>query len=505
MESTGEPALEMIAMSKESHPPSFSPGRRWKIALNVAISVLALGAILVMVNYLAARHSHQLQWSSDNRFRLSPVTREVLGLVTKPLKVIVFFDRTKPLYDYVADLIAQYKLECPNLNVEWVDYERSLGRARAVQVDYGLAPASEGDRIVFDYGGKRRVVYAKALSEFDYSAVLRGKEVRRTGFKGEQLFTSAIYDLIDSRPTRVYFTQGHREHDPAGEDGQAGYLKFTRVLQENQVSVAKLEPTALLDSDVPADCQLLVIANPVTPFAQKELETLQKYMNSAGRLLVLFSVDSLKENLGLERLLASWGVEVGRNFVYEAPQGKASDVRQLIVTQFGNHPISNPLARSRLLMIVPRSINPRAQGPQSADASKVTELATTSAEGAASQPGGRLERQGAPIPVMVAVEKGAIQGIAADRGAARMVVVGDSYFLANAAIDIEANRDFARNAVNWLLNRDVLVQGIGTKSVKEYRITMTASELTKVRWLFMAGFPGSVLFLGFLVWFRGRA
>lgn len=492
-------------MPKDSSTPSFSPGRRWKIALSVAVSILALGAILGMANYLAARHSRQIHWSADGRFRLSPVTREVLGMVAKPLKVIVFFDRTKPLYDYVADLVAQYKLECPKLEVEWVDYERSLGRARAVQVEYGLAPASEGDRIIFDYAGKRRVVYAKALSEYDYNAVLKGKEVRRTGFKGEQLFTSAVYDLIDSRPTRVYFTQGHREHDPASEDGQTGYLKFTRVLQEGQISVAKLDPRALIDSEVPADCHLLVIANPATPFAPKELESIEKYMNSGGRLLVLFSVDSLKENLGLERMLASWGVEVGHNFVYEAPQGKASDVGQLIVTRFGSHPISNPLARSRLLMIYPRSIGARAQNPQSADAPKVTELATTSTEGAASQPGGRLEKQGAPIPIMVAVEKGAIQGIAADRGAARLVVVGDSLFLANTAIDMEANRDFGRNAVNWLLNRDVLVQGIGTKSVKEYRITMTASELAKVRWLFLAGFPGSVLFIGFLVWFRGRA
>ena len=106
---------------------------------------------------------------------------------------------------------------------------------------------------------------------------------------------------------------------------------------------------------------------------------------------------------------------------------------------------------------------------------------------------------------MVAVEKGAIQGIAADRGAARIVVAGDSYFLVNQIIDVEANRDLARNAVNWLLSRDALVQGIGTKSIKEYRIVMTASELATIRWLFLAGFPGGVLFVGFVVWFRRRA
>ena len=115
-----------------------------------------------------------------------------------------------------------------------------------------------------------------------------------------------------------------------------------------------------------------------------------------------------------------------------------------------------------------------------------------------------LERWGAVIPLSVAVEKGAIQGMTTDHGAARMVVVGDSYFLANKAMQIDANRDFARNAVNWLISRDLLVQGIGARTLKEYRITMTPGEMAKVRWVFLAGFPGGVLFLGFLVWMRRR-
>ena len=135
----------------------------------------------------------------------------------------------------------------------------------------------------------------------------------------------------------------------------------------------------------------------------------------------------------------------------------------------------------------------------------MVELATTSPGRAwPRQPSGRIEKKGAAIPLMVAVEKGAIQGINADRGAPRIVVVGDSYFLVNNNIQAEANRDFARNAVNWLVSRELLVQGIETRSVKEYRITMTGREMTVVRWLFIVGFPGSVLFAGFLVWLRRR-
>ena len=44
---------------------------------------------------------------------------------------------------------------------------------------------------------------------------------------------------------------------------------------------------------------------------------------------------------------------------------------------------------------------------------------------------------------MVAVEKGAIKDVITERGSTRMVVVGDSLFLANHQIDSAANRDFA--------------------------------------------------------------
>jgi hypothetical protein len=492
-------------MPQSPAPLSFSSSRKWRIGFNVLVSILALVAAVVMANYLAARHFRRFQWASDAPFRLSPATTDLLRSITNHVKVVVFFDRTRPLYDLVSDLLEQYRLQSPNLELEYVDYVRSLGRAKAVQTEYGLGPASEGDRIIFDGGSRRRVVYARDLSDYDYAALLQGKkEVKRTAFKGEQAFTSALYSLLDARPIKAYFLTGHGEHDPGATDDQLGYSKFAKILQESQIAVVPLSPTALLSSDVPADCQLLVAANPLHPLAREELAKIEKYLNQGGRLLALLGVTSVNETTGLEGLLDNWGVTVGRNFVYDLAQGKAGDESTLIVTHFGSHAIVNPLGGARLLLVQPRSIEAKKNGPQGADAPKVAELVATSQEGVASRGAGRTERQGVTIPLMVAVERGAIQGITADRGATRIVVVGESQFLANNAIDYEANRDFARNAVNWLLNRDVLVQGIGSRPIKEYQITMTTAELATVRWLMLAGFPGGVLFLGFLVWLRRR-
>jgi hypothetical protein len=487
-------------------PLSFSPNRRWKIGANVAASVAAVALILVLLNFISAKHFARIQWSSTGHSALSPVTKELLHSITNRVKVVVFFDRTKPLYDMVSDLLGQYSAESGRLEVEYVDYERSPRRAKVIEGEYGTASDQEMDRIIFDSGSKRQVVYARDLSEYDYQALLRGeKEVKRTGFKGEQLFTSAIYTLADNRSAKIYFLSGHREHDPTSSDGQSGYLKFAKVLSENQTPIERLGPTELLAHDVPGDCQLLIAANPLDALTPQEVQRIEKYLNLGGRMLILFSDKTVFQNTGLEQMLEDhWNVTVGRDFVYDS-QSSASAQEPVIVTHFAAHPIVASLGDSRLLLIAPRSVGAATKNSQGADVPKVAELATTGPDGVASLGSGRIARQGAKIPLMVAVEKGAIQGMTAARGTTRIVVVGDSYFLANSAIEFDGNREFARNAVNWLLSRDILVRGIGTQPIKEYRITMSSTELSTIRWVLEAGIPGSVLVLGFLVWVRRRA
>jgi ABC-type uncharacterized transport system involved in gliding motility auxiliary subunit len=109
------------------------------------------------------------------------------------------------------------------------------------------------------------------------------------------------------------------------------------------------------------------------------------------------------------------------------------------------------------------------------------------------------------FPVMVVVEKGAIKGVTTERGNTRMLVVGDSFFLANHQLDLLGNRDFANGAINWLLDRPQLLEGVGPRAVTDYRLVMTKAQLQSAQWLLLAGMPGAVLVVGVLVWFWRRS
>lgn len=493
-------------MPNSAHQDSFSRGRRWVILLHVLVSCAAMLAVAAMINYLASRHFKRFQWTADTRYLLSPITHSMLESLTNDVNVIVFFDPDPHDSHYlsVKGLINEYQLACPKLNVEYVDSVRSPARAALIKDQYKLASDGANDLIIFDCNGRSVIVYEKELSEYgDMSQGPDGFELKRTAFKGEQFFTSAIVRVTDPKPFKAYFLQGHDEHSPASEDNATGYLNFARLLEERNISV---EGLSLQTNEVPADCQLLIVAGVRDPLVPDELEKVEVYLGRGGRAFFLF-MNSLARarKSGLEKVLAKWGVEVGDNLVIDKSQTKGQPSQYVLVNHYGQHPIVKPLANSQLAMGMPRSIRSLPDSSRPADTTKVVELAFTSNGGQVLKSGRgpqTVETNGI-IPLMVAVEKGAIPGVNPDRGSTRMVVAGDSFFLSNANIEILGNRDFANLAVNWLLDRAQL-QAIGPRPVREYRILLTPSQMRAARWVLLAGLPGSVLLLGLLVWARRR-
>ena len=101
------------------------------------------------------------------------------------------------------------------------------------------------------------------------------------------------------------------------------------------------------------------------------------------------------------------------------------------------------------------------------------------------------------------MEKGTIQGLSADRGATRLVVAGESLFLANLAIEGSQSR-LCQPGGELAAQSRTASADIGPRPIKEYKITMTESQMSRARWILLAGIPGAVLLLGLLVWFTRR-
>ena len=492
----------MIDQSSDSasERPSFSRRLKWSIFFHLALSSLSMLALVVMVNYLAHRHNERFYISQAAAHKLSPLTLQVLNNLTNPVKIVAFFDRREPLFGAVSSMLKEYQARSPMIELEFVDY-RMPGRAEVIRNQYRISAGSESSRIIFDSGTQVRSVLGSELSDFSISPE---KEIRRTGFKGEQMFTSAILNVTQLKSLVAYFTQGHGEHDPFS-DTERSYSRFAELLENNNVIVKALPP--LVSGGVPDDCGILIIAGPEQPFDQTEIERIQKYLDGGGRMLVLFSASSLSFLTGLEQLLLHWDVEVGFNWVQDMQQAQAGETAVVLLNNYGVHPLVRPLLRSSLKFVTPRSISHK-PAATTADAPKVVELVTTGSDGRAIVPvqgqTWRVSKTG-NLPVAAAIERQGIQSIASTRTGARIVVVGDSLFLSNLAFNQAANSDFGNLTFNWLANRDSLLGEIGPSAVSEYQIQLTDRDMSQLRWLFLGALPGSVMIFGFFVWLRRRA
>jgi hypothetical protein len=483
--------------------PSFSSGRRWKIGFDVVVRTALVLAVVVMVNYLGARFFDRFYLSSQTRVQLAPQTLNLLKSLTNHIDVTLYYDKQDDFYPTIVALLNEYHSANPRLLVKTVDYVRDAGEAQKVKEQYKLNSPTDKNLIIFDAGDKHfKTVNGDALTQVKLEQVPNPKEreFRRkpVAFNGEQAFTSMLLAVTSAKPFKAYFLQGHGEPSLSDSD-QTGYLKFGSLLAQNYIAITNLELTG--DSGLPMDCNLLVIAGPRMELSETELQKIDQYLAQGGRLFVLFNYYSIKRPTGLEPILQRWGVNVGFDWVQDLPNTAATDGKDVVVSSFSQHPAVNPLIGSRLYLILPRSIsrvnweNPRTGAPQ------VDELAFTSpAATLAGAPGDPSHA----YPLMVAVDQKPVAGVANARGTTRILVVGDSFAFGNQSIKSLDNADFIGYAANWLLDRSTLLQGIGPRPVKEFRLLMTRTQQREVRWLLLGALPGAVLLFGCLVWLARR-
>lgn len=498
-------------------PPSFSFSGKWSQRLNVLVGISSLLAIVVMLNYLSARHYTRQHVRTSDRTELTQITRRVLAGLTNEVKIICYFSKEETLYGDVRELLLEYRAACKQVSIELVDPLREPGSAQLILAKYSMS-ANEKAFVLFESKGRTKVVRQNELFEYDLKPLMSGttKEVKRKDFRGELLFTSAIYYLASQKSLKAYFLMGIGGPSPKDQEKEHGYSVFAGLLQANGVDWATLN---LVEGQaIPEDCSLLLVVGPQQQLPSGAMDAIQKYLENGGRAMILFDVFGLRRETGFEALVKKFGVKVGFDNVKDPQSQTYAGGRDLVISDFGSHPITAPLAASesfRVHVMLPRSIQPIPKNAGAPDLVHVEPLFTTGPMATLHEPpnlrtsdgeSARLSEVRTNYPLAVAVERGGLSGVDAARaGTSRLVITGDSIFLNNGMIGSAANPQFAGNAINWLLDRSMLLSDIGVQSYHEFHLTLNQRERTLLSVVFLAAMPGAALAFGFLVWLRRRS
>lgn len=282
---------------KINEPISLKIKKKW-VKNRMTTSLLI---ILLVVSFIALN----LLVRNLDLPKIDVTENKVYTLSEKSIKEIKNIDKDVKLYVYgfteesaLIDLLKQYKRENEKISYDIVTEQNNKG----IIEKYGL----EANYSVVIVEVEEKSTLLDTGSEFysyDYST---GQQVDLT----EQKITNAILNLVIKNKPKVYILSGHGEYPQE----YLGYLSTHLINEAYECGTINL----LTQSEIPADCDLLIILSPQKDFLENETNMIVNYINNGGNIILTQdTMESKKEYPNYKKILDLYGVDVENGFVYE--------------------------------------------------------------------------------------------------------------------------------------------------------------------------------------------
>jgi hypothetical protein len=488
--------------------PQESSRRRAGIRFGVAVQIVLACVLLGAVNYAGFHYYVRGDWSPAQKYRLSDQTRGVLGQLSDRVTIYVFFSPTTAapgyeIYGDVLNLLKEYQFAAGDkLTVEYIDPMRNLARARELQAQFEFGP--EENIIVVESGGRSKQINAVDMADYDMLPQLSGDPPRVVAFKGEQALTSALIELGQKEQRTVYFLQGQGEPS-AGAESPLSLLRDYIARQGVRVAPLNLGVTG----GVPADAGAIVVVGARYDLPPASAAALRQYWEKDGRLMVL--LDPAAETPLLREFLAAAGIRPRNDRVLRTVElGFVTGIVRDVVGIFSPvNRVTRRLQGAEAMLpgaTCSLALDEKMEGtlieslitaeePFWAEVDHVTD----ESKGVVFDAG---KDEAAPVVVAAMAERGGVADEKVDVSSARMVVVGNSEFVADGIIT-EPNLDFVLNALNWMLDRGHLA-GIAPKTVRAFNLNLTDLETGRIALYTLVVIPAVAALAGVVVWWRRR-
>ncbi len=462
-------------------------GRNVKYGSIAAGSVLIFIGILVALNWISSRQNKRWDLTESKMFSLSDQTKQILGGLTSPLNIKVFYSQPDSPAAY-RDRLESYKYLSNQISVEYID-----GVAKPTEADQNEITAYP--TLVFEYQGRKQ----------------------RATSADEQSVTNVLKKILEGKTKKAYFTQGHGERDIDDSKPGPGYKAASAALTDENFEVAKVQLAQ--QGSIPADATVVIVAGATGDFLPQEAELVSAFLKKGGKVLLLIDPPSkggTAQPASLIALAKEWGIQVGSDLVVD-PNGQLIGADASVpVGMPVKHAITANFAKMTAFRVA-RSVVPVEGGVdgkiaqtfvQSGDRSWAeADVKGLYETGTPNMDLDKGDKKG-PVSVAVAVSAPAPTTTASEdpsgpRPESRLVVVGDSDFAANNDLAFQGNGDLFLNTMNWLAQQENLI-AIRPKDPEDRRLQLTQDQQVNINWLSLAIIPLLLFGNAFRVYWKKR-
>lgn len=508
-------ALTMVSRADKAPAGGYSGG------LNSIVASLIVLGICIVVYAFFLRWDRAWDLTEEGRTELAPQTVQVLEGLTQDVHVFGLFvntgrrevtvarDKTRVFLDRCAALT-------PHLKVEFIDPQQEAARLKAL----GLTFADPNGTVVVKAGTRQKsIAFAGPMPRLE-----------------ERDFTNALINVVQASQPKLGFLTGHGENDISKPT--ASGLKALLQSEGYQLEAFGIQSGgAGIDPSYNAVVINGLNAEVGGDLSDDELNALDTYLNSGGRLMVLVdpqfaATGQPARKRAFEWLARRFGVVVGEDIILTDSRvnsrvGQITLLSDAAATaEFGRIEVPNvefmgcfdqshPITRNfdkQLDFLAARSVSVADPLPKNVVASRILRTlpycyAETDLQGIAA---GRQPTQGPGenvgsigVAVAATMQTDVPVGDTGQMRAARLVVVGDSDFVRNEAVLIGGNLNFILNAVAWLTEREELI-AIRARGKDNPAIVLSERDEKIIAWVSGLGVVQALLVVALAVFFMRR-
>jgi ABC-type uncharacterized transport system involved in gliding motility auxiliary subunit len=449
---------------------AFSTRRSTRMGANSLAMVILLVCILVIINFLAARHSVRWDFSENQNFSLSPQTHRIIRSLPRDVKITVFTREKDPGYQSYKERLDSYRQASLKISVEFIDPERQPKLAQT----YGI---TRTDTAIFE----------------------SGEHTVRVTSPSEAELTGGLIRVSKNNKKRVLFLEGHGERSLDDQERNGFSLAREALIKQGY----EVETLSLLkETAVPENTTILVLAGPRRPVTTDEQDRIHSYVEQGGHLLLLLDPDTQAD---LGPLLKRWGLSAGPGVLVDLQDRLAQgDLTALLVRTFTEHEITQDLTAA---VLFPLAWHFTFDDQAGKDWDFVPLARTSPNSWAETDMKGRVvslnekEDVKGPLPMAVALSPKSPPAEGKSRPA--IVVIGNSTFATNAFVNVLGNSDFFLHTAGWLAEeRDLIAIGPREQAVRSF-IPNPLQERTLL-YLQVILLPSTIFFTGIMVWRKRR-
>jgi ABC-type uncharacterized transport system involved in gliding motility auxiliary subunit len=351
----------------------------------------------------------------------------------------------------------------------------------------------------------------------DYKVQFEGTIVLERGTRRENVFSSDESEITnalvkvtqDTQPT-VYFTTGHGEHDP-GDSGTNGYSIMKSAMETENYKVDTLNLRTITGT-LPSDTAMVVVAGARQLFDPQETQILKGYLDKGGRALVM--LDAFTDT-GLDSLLNSWGIYARNDMVVDPKFGFFGQAAVPVITAYKNHPVTQDLAGQAAFFPSVRSLwNGEVPTPNRSTTALFSSSDQSWGETDLNSLKNNTQQFDAGKDTKGPLDLAYVSEATGDKPG-RLVVLGTSTFITNGTLNARVNVGGQQqqinsgngllfgNALHWLAGQENLI-AIPPKAPDSHPVVLTAEQSNFVFLSTFLMWPGIVLILGILMWWRRR-